>query len=355
MSFVSYWADVIMSPKPQTLAKMALAGLGGYLVWRAATARRLFDLRQRVALVTGGSRGLGLVIARQLVEAGAIVVICARDGPEISRAVSDLSGRGGQVVGRVTDLTFATHAQELVQEVVDRYGRLDIIFNNAGVIQVGPFESMTLDDFHEAMANNFWSAVYVIRAAAPIMKQMGGGRIVNIASIGGKIGVPHLMPYCASKFALVGLSQALRAELAKDGIIVTTVCPGLMRTGSHGQGLFKGNHRAEYAWFSISGSIPFVTIGAERAAAQIIRACRRGDAEIILTPLARFAALANQVTPSLTAAVLAAANRFLLPRGEDETPAFKGFESHSAAAPSILTRLNEKAEKANNEEPVAVR
>src|SRR5262245_50682195 len=130
-----------MTPQPRTLVKMAAAGVGAYLVWRAVASRRLFDFRQRVVLVTGGSRGLGLVIARQLVEAGAIVVICARDGPEVSRAVSELGRRGGQVVGRVTDLTFATHASELVQEVIDRYGRLDVIFNNAGIIQVGPFET----------------------------------------------------------------------------------------------------------------------------------------------------------------------------------------------------------------------
>src|SRR6185437_14182851 len=174
--------------------------------------------------------------------------------------------------------------------VHSRFGAVDVLVNNAGVIQVGPIEVMTHEDFELAMQAHFWGPLNTIMAALPGMRQRRSGRIVNISSIGGKVSVPHLVPYSASKFALVGLSEGLQAELAKDGIKVTTVCPGLMRTGSPRNADFKGKHRAEYAWFSISDALPGASMSAERAARQIIAACRRGDAEIILSLPANVAA-----------------------------------------------------------------
>src|SRR5262249_9500692 len=141
--------------------------------------------------------------------------------------------------------------------------------------------------------------------------QRGEGRIVNIASIGGELSVPHLLPYSASKFALVGLSSGLRAELAKDGIIVTTVCPGLMRTGSPWNATFKGQHRIEYAWFSVSDALPVVSLSADRAARQIVAACKRGDAEVILSLPAQLAVLFYGLFPGLTSDLFGLINRFL--------------------------------------------
>lgn len=141
---------------------------------------------------------------------------------------------------------------------------------------------MTLKDYEDAMKTHFWGPLYAMMAVLPEMRARRAGRIVNISSIGGKVGVPHLAPYCASKFPLTGLSQALHAELATDGIKVTNVCPGLMRTGSPRNATFKGQHRAEYAWFTISDSLPFTSISAERAARQILAACKRGEAEVVL-------------------------------------------------------------------------
>src|SRR5437868_10247139 len=172
-----------------------------------------------------------------------------------------------------------------------RFGRIDVLVNNAGTIEVGPMEVMTLDDYEKAMRTHFWGPLYMVLAVLPEMRARKEGRIVNVSSIGGKISVPHLLPYCASKFALTGFSEGLRAELAKDGIVVTTVCPGLMRTGSPLNAFFKGQHQAEYAWFSISDSLPISSISAQRAARQIVRACKNGDAEVILSVPAQLAAL----------------------------------------------------------------
>src|SRR5262249_7724910 len=162
----------------------------------------------------------------------------------------------------------------VVDEVVARYRRLDILINNAGVITVGPVDHMTPGDFEQAMAVHFWGPFHTMRAAIPHMRREGGGRIVNISSIGGRVGGPPLVPYCASKFARTGLSTALRTELACDNILITTVSPGLMRTGSPFNARFKGNHRREFAWFAIADSLPLLSIEGRRAARQIVDAAR---------------------------------------------------------------------------------
>jgi short-subunit dehydrogenase len=208
---------------------------------------------------------------------------------------------------------------------------------------------MTLADYEEAMKIHFWGPLYTTLAVVPDMRRRREGRIVNISSIGGKIGIPHLVPYSASKFALVGLSEGLRAELAKDGIVVTTVCPGLMRTGSPRNATFKGQHRAEYAWFAISDSLPFASMQAERAARQIIAACKRGDAEVILTTQAVVAIKLHALFPELSADVRELANRLLPAPGGIGARRARGKQSESELAPSLLTVLGDKAAERNNE------
>jgi short-subunit dehydrogenase len=181
------------------------------------------------------------------------------------------------------------------------------------------------------------------------MRARRTGRIVNISSIGGKVSVPHLVPYSASKFALVGLSKGLRAELMKDGIKVTTVCPGLMRTGSPRNADFKGKHRFEYAWFSISDALPLLTVSAENAARQIVHACKRGQAELVISVPAKIAVLLDSLFPEATSQMLALANRMLPEAGGVGTQRMKGRNSTSAWSPSWLTTLNEEAALRNNE------
>jgi short-subunit dehydrogenase len=182
------------------------------------------------------------------------------------------------------------------------------------------------------------------------MKQRGGGRIVNIASIGGRVSVPHLVPYSTSKFALVGLSDGLRAELAQDGILVTTVCPSLMRTGSPPNATFKGDHEKEYAWFFLSDSLPGLSMSAERAGRKIIEACRRGDAEALVGLQAKMGAVVRALAPNLTAAVLAQVNRWL---PQDSTQDhFKGSQSETPLTRSWLTELSRQAAQRNNENGV---
>src|ERR1700724_3574531 len=168
-----------------------------------------------------------------------------------------------------------------------------------------------LGDFDRAMRLHFWAPFVLITQIIPHLRANGGGRIVNISSIGGKVAVPHLAPYSASKFALTGFSDAIRAELALDNIHVTTVAPGMMRTGSHVNAKFKGKHDMEFAWFAASAGAPLISMNADRAARKILAACRRAQPSLTLTFAARGAILGNALFPNLTGYVMRLVNRFL--------------------------------------------
>jgi len=324
------------------IAKLTAAAAGVFVlksVWNQLTE---FDLKGKTVLITGGSRGLGLVMAREFAREGARLVLCARDETELERAQADL---GGDVMIVPCDIT----DKRSVTEMIERVGSVDVLINNAGVIQVGPIEVMTPEDFELAMQAHFWGPLNTILAVSPSMRAKKSGRIVNISSIGGKVSVPHLVPYSASKFALVGLSKGLRTELMKDGIKVTTVCPGLMRTGSPRNADFKGKHHLEYAWFSISDALPLLTVSAENAARQIVRACKRGQAELVISVPAKIAVLLESLFPEAMSQILAVMNQFLPGAGGVGTQTMKGRDSTSAWSPSWLTTLNEEAALRNNE------
>jgi NAD(P)-dependent dehydrogenase (short-subunit alcohol dehydrogenase family) len=328
------------------IAKLAAAGAGAFVLKSLWNQLTNFDLNGKTVLITGGSRGLGLVMAREFAREGARVAICARDEAELQRAQTDL---GGEVMTIPCDVTNKQSVALMIDRVNSRFGGVDVLVNNAGVIQVGPIEVMTPADFEEAMKIHFWGPLNTIFAVLPAMRARKSGRIVNISSIGGKVSVPHLVPYSASKFALVGLSKGLRTELMKDGIKVTTVCPGLMRTGSPRNADFKGKHQLEYAWFSISDALPLLTVSAENAARQIVRACKRGEAELVISVPAKVAVLFESLFPEVMSQILAAVNQFLPGAGGVGTQTIKGRDSKSAWSPSWLTTLNEEAAIRNNE------
>ncbi len=327
-------------------------GVGVMLLARAWRHRRAYDFAGRVVVITGGSRGLGLIMARELAKEGAKVVLVARHEDELERAADDLRSRqpSAEVLTIAADVRRRDDAEQSITQTIERFGRIDVLVNNAGIIQVGPLDHMKLADYEDAMNTHFWGPLYMVLASVPHMRRRGEGRIVNISSIGGKISVPHLVPYCASKFALTGLSDGLRAELIREGIVVTTVCPGLMRTGSAVNAMFKGKRPQEYAWFAISDSLPLASIDADRAARQIIAACRRGDAELIITLQAKLAVLAHDLAPELFADAMALMNRILpSPTTPDGDQARPGRESESRWAPSPLTAPTYEAAHDNNE------
>jgi short-subunit dehydrogenase len=334
---------------PVKFAAAALAAAG--CAYGLRRFRRI-DFSGKTVLISGASRGLGLELARRFAAERANVVLLARDQERLTEAAEELKKYGVATAARQCDVTKPEEARRAVVSVIDEFRSIDVLVNNAGMIQVGPVENMNRDDYADALAVHFWAPMNLVTEVVPHMKGQGGGRIVNITSIGGKVAVPHLAPYVASKFALVGFSEAMRAELIKDRIYVTTVVPGLMRTGSHINALFKGQHQKEYALFSIANASPLLSTSSERAARQIVEACRYGKAEAIITPQARLLQIANGLFPNITAEVLGLISQGLPGMRTGEGDALKpGWQSHSFLAPSVLTRTADRVIRRNKEEP----
>lgn len=331
------------------LLKLAL-GVGAAMALKAIVRnRRAMDLHGKVVLITGGSRGLGLALAREFALEGARIALCARDHDELERAKRDLVGQGADVFTMPCDLRDRKQIEDTVLAVQMHFGTIDVLVNNAGIIQVGPMETMTHDDYEEAMTTHFWAPLHATLAALPEMGRKKSGRIVNIASIGGKTSVPHMLPYSASKFALVGLSEGLRAELVKHGIYVTTVCPGLVRSGSHLHATFKGQHRKEYTMFTLAGTTPGFSQSADRVARQIVAACKNGDAELLPGLPAKIGTAVHGLFPGLTADLWSVVNRALPKPGGIGTSKVEGKDSQSDMSPSWLTASIERAAVKNNQ------
>jgi NAD(P)-dependent dehydrogenase (short-subunit alcohol dehydrogenase family) len=271
------------------------------------------DLSGQTALITGGSRGLGFILARELLKQGCRVAICARDTAELEQVQRELSCAGGEVLAIPCNVSQEAQVNEMIARVTEHFGAIDILINNAGIISVAPIENTTVEDFKRAQDVMFWGVLYPTLAVLPQMLARQCGRIVNITSIGGKVSVPHLLPYGAAKFAAVGFSEGLRAEVADKGITVTTIIPGLMRTGSYLRAFFGGKQREEFTWFSLGATLPLVSMDAERAARQIIKATQKGEAVRILSIPAQILARFHGIFPGFTNIILSKISTFFLP------------------------------------------
>ena len=339
-----------MSKTNKGLTLLAL-GIGAASMWRVYLRnKRAYDVSGKVVLIVGGSRGLGLILARQLADEGAKLALCARGETELAIAKAELEARGAQVLTMTCDVTEKTQIESVVAQTAAHFGALDVLFYVAGVFIAGPIESMTDDDFEYSMKVNFWGAYHSTMSALPYLKKRGG-RVVHISSVGGRTATPHLLPYNASKFALTGLSQGLRVELEKDNVLVTTVYPWVMRIGSLRNAQFKGRHRAEYAIGAVMNANRLLSDDPERAARAMIAAMKRGDASATLW-YSKAAILLDTLLPEISADVMSLANR-LMPKFEGEDSIGKesrrGYESESELSQSPLTAPLERAAENFNE------
>jgi NAD(P)-dependent dehydrogenase (short-subunit alcohol dehydrogenase family) len=243
--------------------------------------QRSEDLTGRVAIVTGGSRGIGRAVSRKLADAGASVVVAARTAADAEQVVSEIIADGGIARAEPCDVSVAAEVERMVGSTLDRYGRIDVVVNNAGISPV----HKELQDLSEAewdlvLAVNLKGVFLLCRAVAPTLIEQGGGVVINIASIAGVLPIPQESAYIASKAGLIGLTRALAFDWSKYGIRVHAVAPGYIATEMNA-GVRTKAAAYEAAWQRTGGPPPDADEEARRAARAVGGVVGR-------TPLGRF-------------------------------------------------------------------
>lgn len=245
----------------------ASAFLGGRIM-KSVTEEKL---EGKVIVITGGTSGLGFALMQKLLKEKSKISLCARDEDDLQKLKSNYPA----AFTMKCDVGDKAQVFDFIQKTIQHFGRIDIVINNAGIIMVGPMESLKREEYEKAMDVMYWGIVNTTLAVVPHMKENGYGQIVNITSVGGKVSIPHLLPYSAAKFAAVGFSEGITPELRNSNIFVTTIVPGLMRTGSYKNALFQKGNRKSYKLFSAISSAPFLTVSAEKAARRVILAMKQ--------------------------------------------------------------------------------
>lgn len=332
---------------PMRTSSVILATAGLYAAARALRARRRVSFERRVVVISGGSRGLGLLLARRLVDEGAHVALLARTEADLDAAVAEL---GPSALAVPCDVRDRNAVEAAVENIVARLGAPSVLIHDAGVIAFGPEAHTSEADYAESLDVHFWGAFYLTEALKPQLPRDGSARVGYVSSIGGRVAVPHLAAYSAGKHALVGYADGVRAEMAEHGVRVTTITPGLLRTGSHPNAFVKGQHEKEYAAFAIGDATPLLSMDGGEAADAILDALRHGDPALTLGLPAKLAAAADGVAPGVVGHVMKAV-AWALPAatGAQGDRRQRGWDSFSDLAPSPLTRPADAEVAPNNE------
>lgn len=303
-------AVACLGTKSKVLSGIFAAGAAGLVL---STLKKDYSFKGKSAYITGGSRGFGLSLAWNLLKQGASVTLVARDRNELQNAreilIKDFPK--AEIYLSVCDVTDRKQLHSSLDQAIHRMSGIDLLINNAGAILVGPFTSMEKEDFESQMRLHLYAAIESTQLLLPHFKSRGGGKILNVCSLGGKVAVPHMLAYDASKFALAGFSQGVGAELARFGVCVTTVYPTVMRTGSPIQAVFKGNHEKEFAWFETIDHMPMISMSADMAAKKTLAAVRDGQTEVILSWPGKLRMFMGTVFPETMNLLMDFANRLM--------------------------------------------
>jgi NAD(P)-dependent dehydrogenase (short-subunit alcohol dehydrogenase family) len=337
--------DIVLKSRRWGLSTWLALGLACVSWVALSRRRRSIDLSGRVAIVTGGARGLGLAITRLLVRRGCRVAICGRDEEIVRRCVEQLGSEGYTVLGQACDVSDPDQVKAFVQSVAASYGGIEILVNNAGQCYVGPASQLDALDMQLALQNIFWGQFHPTRAVLQQMRAQGFGRIVNVTSIAGKLPIPHQAAYVAAKHALTGWSETLALELERDGITVSTITPPPLRNGAPLHAHYNGQREAEFTWFASALTSPVSAIAAERVANVVVEAIVYGRQERAVSVASWLAARAHGLAPNLVASALRwVAGRMPLASDPDvPSPMRLGLEVAGASSDKAVQRLAERA------------
>ena len=239
------------------------------------------ELKGKVAIVTGGTQGIGRATALRLAQEGARVVIAARGKERLDAVAAEVRSGGGQVIAVQADVSKPKDCERLVEEALAAFGRVDILVNNAGTSLTGEFESVTDALWQQDLDLKLFAAIRLCRRVVPLMRKQGGGRIVNITTIGAKQPRARSMPTTVSRAAGLALTKALSKEFAKDNILVNTVSLGLVQAGQHEKKAEKAGKPVEELYKEMSKDIPLGRVGRAEEAANVIAFLASGAASYV--------------------------------------------------------------------------
>ena len=227
-------------------------------------------LQDKVAIVTGGSQGIGKATAMRLAAEGACVIIAARGREQLDSVVDEITASGGRAVAAQADVSQADGCVAVVQKALDTFGRLDILVNNAGTSATGPFQTLTDEAWQQDFDLKLFAAIRLARLAIPHMKKQGGGRIINVTNIGAKQPAAGSMPTTITRAAGLALTKAMSKEFAPDGILVNTVCIGVVRADQHVKKAEQMGVPVEALYAERAKKIPLGRVGEAAEAANVI-------------------------------------------------------------------------------------
>ena len=248
------------------------------------------ELQNRVLIITGASAGIGRETALLFAREGFRLVVAARRQDRLERLAEEIKSRGGEALSLPTDISDQDQVEHLIRATVDHFGRLDILVNNAGYGLFAKVEDTTVEELQSIFATNFAGTFYAIKAALPIMRRQPWGHIINVSSIAGKRGFPLSGAYCATKFAMNGLTESLRTELIGSGIDISLVLPVSTTTEFFDVAKNKSNRPSKPLG---------IVQSAHQVALSILKCAKHPKAEVLPYPPSRVLILLNSIFPSL--------------------------------------------------------